>query len=195
MNWFTRARDAVFVTSRLYMLELPAPTPRPAAAAPYLVRRATSQDLSRMATDLGAELTERKAALIAKRHTDPREDVFVAVLPTGEVCGYGHTQYGWIDDTHYNLNLGTFPKVAHLFDDFVAAAHRGHHLQVALIRARTQAAAERGLALATILVADTNHASRASVRRASFNPLLRVVTLRAGGRAASWRLGSSRRLR
>lgn len=191
----TRVREAVLVTSWLYSRPIgPADGETHLPAEPFVIRRATDTDLARMATDLGGELTPAKATAIRARHARTDMEVFVAALPDGEVSGYGHTQYGWIDDAHYCLDLGAYPGVAHLFDDYVARAYRGHGLQAALIRARLAAAHERGSRRATILVADSNHASRASVRRSGFAPALRVITLRAGRRNLSRAIGSTRLL-
>ena len=191
----TRVREEVLVTSRLYSCPIrPAEGAANPPAEPFVIRRATDADLARMASDLGGELTPAKATAIRARHARTDMEVFVAALPDGEVGGYGHTQYGWIDDAHYALDLGAFPGVAHLFDDYVASAYRGRGLQAALIRARLAAARARGSRRATILVADSNHASRASVRRSGFTPALRVITLRAGRRRLSRAIGSTRPL-
>jgi len=191
----TRVREAVIVTSRLYSRTIGADDGDAYnPAEPFVIRRATDTDLARLPTDLGGELTTAKAAAIRARHARTDMEVFVAALPDGEVGAYGHTQYGWIDDAHYALDLGAFPGVAHLFDDYVASAYRGRGLQAALIRARLAAARARGSRRATILVADSNHASRASVRRSGFTPALRVITLRAGRLRLSRAIGSARLL-
>lgn len=184
-----RLVDLVILTSRIYTR----PTDRSMPvqpAAPYEVRPATPADLARFASDLGHELRPGKAALIRARAEDPQVELFVAALPDGTLCGFGHVEFGRVRDAHLRVDLGPRPSTAHLFDDFVSPTHRGHRLQGALVAARVSAAAERGATVASILVEDSNHASRASVRRAGFAPAQRVITLRLGRPRMSWVHGS-----
>lgn len=188
---FGRLRQAVLVTSHLYARPV-GPAERAAfnIPTPYRVRQASDDDLARIAGDLAGELTRDKAELIRSRQTRADMEVFVVVLPSGQVCGYGHTRHGWVDDAFLHFDLGSVPCATHLFDDYIALAHRGHGLQGALIRARLAAACERGARCATIIVSDTNLPSRASVHRAGFEAALRIVTVRWKKRVASRVVGT-----
>lgn len=182
---FTRLVETVVVTSRLYG-RCTADAQPPEVADRYTVRPASGADIARFACDLGAELRPGKAELVVQRASRPDIGLFVAVGPCGAVCGFGNTEHGRIRDEHLRLDAGDWPGNAHLFDDFVATAHRGHRLQAALLQARIRAAAEGGHGSVTILVEDSNHASRASVERAGFTPWARVLTLKRPGWRRSW---------
>lgn len=185
----TRVAELVVTTSRLYVAS-PTPNTFP-VAPPYLLRRATPEDLARLETDLSGELSPAKAVLIRARAASDDTEVTVAVDPDGRVCGYGHSHDGWVKDDHLQLDLGPIPGVVHLFDDYVALSHRGHRLQAAILAARLDAARARPSTVSvSILVADSNHASRRSVRIAGFTPVVRVVTLRGPGGRRSWALGT-----
>lgn len=185
-GFLTRVKELVWIDSHLYARATGA---RVVVAPPYCARLATPSDLARLEADLAEELTATKADLIRRRAGDASHQVAVVALPNGEICGYGHIAHGRIEDDHLRFDLGPQPGVAHLFDDFVASAHRGHRLQVALLTLRLDAAEARRAQVATILVADTNHASRASVLAAGFRPVLRIVTLRGPAGRRSWALG------
>ena len=182
---FTRLVETVVVTSRLYGRSAADARP-PQVADPYTVGPASAADLARFESDLGPELRPGKAGMVVRRASRPDIGLFVAVGPDGVVCGFGNTEYGRIRDEHLRLDAGSWPGNAHLFDDYVAMPHRGHRLQAALLQARIWAAAERGDSTVTILVEDSNHASRASVQRAGFTPWARVLTLKRPGWRRCW---------
>lgn len=184
----TRLVETVLVTSRLYGRPTENAQP-PEPVDPYTVRPAAADDLARFTSDLDAELRPGKAELVVQRAARPAIALFVAVGPDGAVCGFGNTEYGHVRDEHLRLDAGAWPGNAHLFDDFVAPGHRGHRLQAALLHARIRAAEERGHSSVTILVEDSNHASRASVQRAGFTPWARVLTLKRPGWRRSWLWG------
>ncbi len=184
-GFLTRAVEAVLVTSHLYARPT-GQAQHPAVAAPYEVRLATEADLARFESDLAGELRPGKALMLVGRARSPGIALFVVIGPDGRVCGFGHTEYGRVRDEHLGLDLGVWPGAAHLFDDYVSPEHRGHRLQAALLEERIAAAAESGAGQVTILVEDTNHASRASVQRAGFVPRVRVLTAKGPGRRRSW---------
>ena len=189
----TRAIETVVVVSHLYARPTD-PTP-PTVADGYEVRPANEADLARISTDLGDELTARKAGLIRERAGRTDHTVFVAVTDAGEVAGFGHTEHGRVADAHLRLDLGEAPGVAHLFDDYVASRHRGHRLQGSILTARVAEAAARGAHTATILVEASNHASRASVTRAGFTRLLTTITLKTPWWRGTWPLARHSRQR
>lgn len=181
-----RSVERLVSTSRLYTR--PTHGVEVATSFPYAVRRPHGDDLIRIADDLRGLVPPTKIALIRRRHVNPAFAVFLAVDEAQRICGFAHVEHDRVRDEHLGLDLGPLPGVIHLFDDFVAPSHRGQRLHAALTAARLVHAHDRGAPLASILVADSNHASRLSVTRSGFATAFRVVTLHGPTGRRSWPL-------
>lgn len=190
----TRSIEVIISTARVYtrptqgLANLTAP-------APYSVRHPRGDDLTRIAIDLRGLIPDSKVSMIQRRAADPAFAVFLAVDGEQRICGFGHLEHDRVRDTHLGFDLGPTAGIAHLFDDFVAPAHRGRRLHGALTAARLAHAHRSGAPVASILVAESNHASRASVRRSGFETAFRVVTVRGPTGRRSWPLSLHARAR